>query len=62
MRFGNRRRGVAVVAGAVIATVVASTEAQLLRIPRQEFEALLDESPELARGVIRTLIKHLRGT
>lgn len=44
------------------ATVVASTEAQLLRIPRQEFEALLDESPELARGVIRTLIKHLRGT
>jgi hypothetical protein len=43
------------------ATVVAGTEAQLLRIPRAEFEALLDESPELARGVIRTLIKHLRG-
>lgn len=43
------------------ATVVAVTEAQLLRIPRAEFEALLDESPELARGVIRTLIGHLRG-
>jgi CRP-like cAMP-binding protein len=43
------------------ATVVAETEAQLLRIPRAEFEALLDESPELARGVIRTLIQHLRG-
>jgi len=43
------------------ATVIAASDAQLLRIPRAEFEALLDESPELARGVIRTLIGHLRG-
>lgn len=43
------------------ATVVAATDGQLLRIPRAEFEALLDESPELARGVIRTLVGHLRG-
>ena len=43
------------------ASVVALTDGQLLRIPRAEFEALLDESPELARGVIRTLIGHLRG-
>ena len=42
------------------ATVVAETEASLLRIPRAEFEALLDESPEIARGVIRTLLGHLR--
>jgi CRP-like cAMP-binding protein len=43
------------------ATVVASSGGKLLRIPRAEFEALLDESPELARGVIRTLLGHLRG-
>jgi CRP-like cAMP-binding protein len=43
------------------ASVVAVTDGQLLRIPRAEFEALLDESPELARGVIRTLVGHLRG-
>jgi CRP-like cAMP-binding protein len=42
------------------ATIEAVTDAELLRIPRDEFEALLDESPELARGVIRTLIGHLR--
>jgi hypothetical protein len=43
------------------ATVAAMTEAELLCIPRAEFEALLDESPELSRGVIRTLLGHLRG-
>lgn len=42
------------------ASVVCAEAGQLLRIPRAEFEALLDESPELARGVIRTLIGHLR--
>ena len=31
------------------------------RIPRVEFDALLDEYPEIARGIIRTLIGHLRG-
>jgi CRP-like cAMP-binding protein len=40
--------------------VVTLVDGQLLRIPRAEFEALLDESPELARGVIRTLLGHLR--
>ena len=44
------------------ATIVASDDGTLLRIPREQFEALLDESPELARGVIRTLLGHLRGT
>ena len=42
------------------ATVEAVTDAELLRVPRGEFEALLDESPELARGVIRTLLGHIR--
>lgn len=42
------------------ATVEAVSEGKVLRIPRAEFEALLDESPELARGVIRTLLGHLR--
>jgi hypothetical protein len=42
------------------ATVVAETDARALKIPRAEFEALLDESPEIARGVIRTLLGHLR--
>jgi hypothetical protein len=44
------------------ATVAAAVAAQVLRIPRAEFEALLDESPELARGVIRTLLGHLRAS
>ena len=44
------------------ATVAAAGAAQVLRIPRAEFEALLDESPELARGVIRTLLGHLRAS
>jgi len=43
------------------ASVVAESDGHLLRIPRAEFEALLDESPELSRGVIRTLLGHLRG-
>lgn len=42
------------------ATVVATTGARLLRIPREEFEHLFDEYPELARGVIRVLLGHLR--
>jgi hypothetical protein len=43
------------------ATVEAMTDAEVLRVPRSEFEALLDESPELARGVIRMLLGYLRG-
>lgn len=43
------------------ATVVAAEGGgRALRVPREDFEALLDESPELARGVIRTLLGHLR--
>lgn len=42
------------------ASVVALTAARLLRIPRAEFDALLDEYPAIARGIIRTLILHLR--
>ena len=44
------------------ATVSALLMGRLLRIPRAAFEALLDESPELSRGVIRTLLGHLRAT
>jgi CRP-like cAMP-binding protein len=43
------------------ATVEATTDAEVLRVPRSEFEALLDESPELSRGVIRMLLGYLRG-
>lgn len=43
------------------ATVEAVTEAELLRVPRAEFEALLDESPEIARAVIRLLLGYVRG-
>jgi hypothetical protein len=42
------------------ASVLAVTKARVLRIPRPEFDALLDEYPEIARGVIRTLLAHLR--
>jgi hypothetical protein len=42
------------------ATVEAVSDSEVLRIPRAEFEALLDERPELARGIIRTLLGHLR--
>ena len=42
------------------ATVTATSDAQLLRIGRTDFEALLDEHPEIARGIIRTLLGHLR--
>ncbi len=42
------------------ATIVAISDAELVRVPRAEFEALLDESPELARGVIKTLLGYLR--
>jgi CRP-like cAMP-binding protein len=42
------------------ATVRAKTAAELLRIPRLEFEALLDESPELAKGVIVALLGYIR--
>jgi hypothetical protein len=43
------------------ATVEAVTDAEVLRVPRSEFEALLDESPEIARAVIRMLLGYLRG-
>jgi hypothetical protein len=43
------------------ATVEAVTEAALLRVPRSEFEALMDESPEIARAVIRMLLGYVRG-
>ena len=43
------------------ATIEAMTDAEVLRVPRSEFEALLDESPELSRGVIRMLLGYLRG-
>ncbi|MFT3766715.1 MAG: cyclic nucleotide-binding domain-containing protein [Minicystis sp.] len=43
------------------ATVEAVTAAELLRVPRSEFEALLDESPEIARAVIRLLLGYVRG-
>lgn len=42
------------------ATVEAVTDAEVLRVPRSEFEALLDESPEIARAVIRMLVGYLR--
>lgn len=43
------------------ATVEAITAAKLLQVPRAEFEALLDESPEIARAVIRMLLGYVRG-
>ncbi len=43
------------------ASVEAATPARVLRIPRAEFDVLLDEYPEIARGIIRTLLAHLRG-
>jgi hypothetical protein len=42
------------------ATVRAATHSRCLCIPKAEFDALLDQCPELARGVIRTLVAHLR--
>ncbi len=42
------------------ATVRAKSAAVLLRIPRREFEALLDESPELSKGVIKALLVYAR--
>jgi hypothetical protein len=43
------------------ASVEARTASRVLKIPRAEFDALLDEYPEIARGIIRTLLGHLRG-
>jgi Cyclic nucleotide-binding domain len=43
------------------ATVEAVTDAEVLRVPRSEFEGLLDESPEIARAVIRMLLGYVRG-
>jgi hypothetical protein len=43
-----------------VATVEAVTDAEVLRVPRSEFEALLDESPEIARAVIRMLLGYVR--
>jgi hypothetical protein len=42
------------------ATVAADARSRLLRIPRVELEALLDESPELAKGIIKTLLGYVR--
>ncbi|NUP07953.1 MAG: cyclic nucleotide-binding domain-containing protein [Polyangiaceae bacterium] len=42
------------------ATVRSIGACRLLRIPRSELEALLDESPELAKGIIRTLLAYVR--
>ncbi|MBL9027981.1 MAG: cyclic nucleotide-binding domain-containing protein [Myxococcales bacterium] len=42
------------------ATIRAKDAARLLRIPRVELEGLLDESPELAKGIIRTLLGYVR--
>jgi hypothetical protein len=42
------------------ATVRAKTEVELLRVPREELEILLDESPELSRAIIRTLLGYVR--
>ncbi len=42
------------------ATVSAKTQVRLLRVPRIELEALLDESPELAKGIIQTLLGYVR--
>jgi len=42
------------------ASVFADGPARLVRIPRVELEALLDESPELARGIIKTLLGYVR--
>jgi hypothetical protein len=44
------------------ASIEALTRSRLLRIPRDEFEALIDQHPEIARGIIRTLLAHLRGS
>lgn len=43
------------------ATVQSSGPCKLLRIPRSELEGLLEESPELAKGIIRTLLGYVRG-
>ncbi|MBK8941836.1 MAG: cyclic nucleotide-binding domain-containing protein [Polyangiaceae bacterium] len=43
------------------ATVRSLAPCRLLRIPRSELEALLDESPELAKGIIVTLLGYVRG-
>lgn len=42
------------------ASVRTETPCRLLRIPRSELEALLDESPELAKGIIVTLLGYVR--
>jgi hypothetical protein len=42
------------------ATVEARSTCELLRVPREELEALLDESPELSKAIIRTLLSYLR--
>ncbi len=42
------------------ASVTALTDLTLLRIRREELDILLDTYPELARGVIRTLLAYLR--
>jgi hypothetical protein len=43
------------------ATVRSDSSCRVLRIPRSELEALLDESPELAKGIIKVLLGYVRG-
>jgi ATP/ADP translocase/HEAT repeat protein len=43
------------------ATAVAKTDAQLLRIEGEPFGDLLDQHPEIARGIIRVLLAYVRG-
>lgn len=42
------------------ATVRTTTEVRALRIGRDDFDPLFDDHPELARGMIRVLLGHLR--
>ncbi|MFO0549991.1 MAG: cyclic nucleotide-binding domain-containing protein [Polyangiaceae bacterium] len=42
------------------ATVRAIAACRLLGVPRSELEGLLDESPELAKAIIRTLLGYVR--
>ena len=42
------------------ATVVAETEARLLKIQRADFDEILDLRPEIARAVIQVLVRRLR--
>ena len=43
------------------ATAVARTDVSLLRIESEPFGDLLDQHPEIARGIIRVLLAYVRG-